>query len=420
MFAGCGGLCETVDGASVTVTVFGGSSPSTPALFSAIARAQSTRKLEFRLVGRSAARLAAVARAAKLLVEGHPVSVETFLADADEEQWLCGADVVLIQARFGGLSGRLYDESFPLRYDLCGDEGLGPGGLSAAWRSWPPLRNLLGAIDRVAPKAFVILLTSPVSILTRLAWATNPGLRVAGICELPLTTLQGVCDCMGISLDDVRYSYSGLNHIGWFHGISLGSRDLVEEYAGRRKGAAFPSGELIRACGGIPLKYLRLHYEPKRVLAEQRTLVPRSAVLAEIADRAMKVFQQECRDAILEVLKLRPAPWYEQAVGPLLLALAGGEVSVPFFLSMAGAEGEVVETAYEFRNGGLAPIANASEPPAAIRETLEEFVKYEKVAGEAVLKRDHDQLAFAIEKHPWIRVQQVSTWELVQEITRSL
>ena len=422
MPTGGGGLCEAAAREiSMIVTVFGGSAPSTPALFFFLASERHGYELDFRLVGRSGTRLEAVARAAKVLVGQHPIRVETFLADVDATEWLNGADVVVIQARFGGLHGRLFDESFPLRYGLCGDEGLGPGGLSAAWRSWPLLKDLLTAIGRESPDAFVILLTSPVSILTRLACSTFCDLRIAGICELPWTTLRAVCDSVGVSSRGVRYSYSGVNHIGWFHRISAGSRDVMDEYAVRREQApSFPSGELIRACEGVPLKSLRLHYEPEQVLAEQRVLPPRSEVLGEITDRALAAFHEGSDREIVEALWLRPTPWYEHAVGPLLLALAGDKVTIPFFLSTTNADGDVVETAHEFRDGELKPIVNGSAPPAAIRETLKAFVEYERVAAEAVSLRDEHRLAHAVEKHPWISERRISPWVLVQEITRSV
>ena len=87
---------------------------------------------------------------------------------------LDGADSVLIQIRVGGYKGRLFDETFPNKYGLCGDEGLGVGALSVGWRTWPVHAPILDAVEKFCPRAFVILLTSPLRILVRAS------LRVAG------------------------------------------------------------------------------------------------------------------------------------------------------------------------------------------------------------------------------------------------
>jgi alpha-galactosidase/6-phospho-beta-glucosidase family protein len=52
---------------------------------------------------------------------------------------------------------------------FAGDEGLGPGGLSAAWRAWPEIKRLMSEIRQHAPQAFVLLLTSPVGLLARVS-----------------------------------------------------------------------------------------------------------------------------------------------------------------------------------------------------------------------------------------------------------
>src|SRR4051812_811323 len=87
---------------------------------------------------------------------------------------LAGSHAVLIQIRPGGYAGRQFDETFPLSRGVPGDEGLGPGGLSAAWRGWPVIREVLACVRAVAPNACTILLTSPGSLLIRLAAGEFP------------------------------------------------------------------------------------------------------------------------------------------------------------------------------------------------------------------------------------------------------
>src|SRR5262249_4005758 len=140
-------------------------------------------------------------------------------ADGDWRQCLAGADIVIVQVRVGGYDARRYDETFPLDFDLCGDEGLGAGGLAAAWRTWPVLRDILHEARSICPAAAILLVTSPVSLLVRIAHSAFPEIDIAGICELPFTTLCGIAHREGARWDELEWDYLGINHIGWLYGV---------------------------------------------------------------------------------------------------------------------------------------------------------------------------------------------------------
>ena len=118
--------------------VLGGSAHSTPVLIDALARTVPDTEISVRLAGRDRSRLQAVSRACNLLASNTRIHTESFAED-NWERALTGSDVVLIQTRIGGYAARAFDESFSLPYGVPGDEGLGPGGLSAAYRSWPQM-----------------------------------------------------------------------------------------------------------------------------------------------------------------------------------------------------------------------------------------------------------------------------------------
>ena len=158
---------------------------------------------------------------------------------------------------------------------------------------------------------------------------------VLGVCELPWTTLKQICELLGISPHAISFDYAGINHVGWFYDIHLGSRDLVHEYCnllGDEQG--FPTAERIQKCSGVPLKYLRLHYEATDVLQEQRNQKQsRAQVLQELSSLAFPSYVAGDCNVVLGRLKQRPAPWYEHCVGPLIRAFTGERITTPFFLS---------------------------------------------------------------------------------------
>jgi 6-phospho-beta-glucosidase len=385
------------------VAVVGGSAPSTPALFLAPELRALAGRLDVTLIGRSESGLRAVRRAVKILT-GDAIAVEcvTDLAGLD------GAAIVVLQARYGGSESRARDELFPLRHGLCGDEGLGPGGLAAAWRSWPQLAHALETIVERCPQATVLLMTAPLSLLVRCARFAFPTLDVVGICELPWVTLRSVCASLSLEPNDVAFGYAGVNHLGWFDELHLRGIDLIPQYASQRD-AAFPSGDLIRSHSAIPLKYLHMHYHREDALNRQRAQPPRATELRSIQQRAMETFASAGSDEIVAALARRPTPWYTHAVAPFIAAMAGVPVSTVFFLSVPNdgylpimASDDVVEQPFVIAEGirrRLPRHRNLGEPLA---QTLQHFVEYERVAAHAVLAGKLSECANVLGKHPWI------------------
>ncbi len=98
---------------AVRLVVLGGSAPATVQLIDALATGpRELHGIDLVLHGRSAGRLAAVARAAGLRADALGLAMRV-TAQEDRAAALAGADVVLNQIRPGGLEQRSADESFP-------------------------------------------------------------------------------------------------------------------------------------------------------------------------------------------------------------------------------------------------------------------------------------------------------------------
>ncbi|MGA9943918.1 MAG: hypothetical protein WBE79_04965 [Candidatus Cybelea sp.] len=387
------------------IAIVGGSAASTPALFLTPEFLALAGRLAVTLIGRSENHLRAVRRAIEVLTGG-ALSVQCS-TDLNAVQ---DASLVLMQARYGGYEGRARDELFPLRHDVCGDEGLGPGGLAAAWRSWPHLSKALRSIAQRSPHAKVLLMTAPLSLLVRCANAAFPSLDVAGICELPWVTLRSVCEALETPVGEVQFDYAGVNHLGWFDRLHLGTNDLIPQYASTRRDAEFPSADFIGSHHAIPLKYLRLHYQPAGVLRRQRAGPSRAVELRAIANRAMRCFSNGGRDEIIKALGRRPTPWYAGAVAPFVAATAGHSTSTIFFLSLPNdsylkflAPDETLEQPFAIRHGIRRRLARRGKLAEPLAQTLQRFVEYERSAAHAVLANQLAACASVLAKHPWVR-----------------
>jgi 6-phospho-beta-glucosidase len=390
------------------IVIVGGSSFSTPKVLKFLDSKRDLTRMEVVLAARCRERVEAVCKASRLLIrEGLEIRTELIQTNS-WRKILDGADTVVIQIRVGGFEGRLFDETFPNKYGLCGDEGLGVGGVSAGWRTWPVLAPTLEAIAEFCPRAFVILLTSPLSPLVR-ASLKHADLNLVGICELPWTTLQKLGYSLGLQASEVQFDYLGVNHFGWFFNIRSGVRELLEELAAGER--AFPTSELLRAHGCFPTRYLRMHYQPDRVLAEQISQErPRAEVLSNFQKRSYQAYRSGQRSEIASALELRPTPWYGEAVGPLLLARSGQRVEIPFFLSVRNgtyvsflAPNEIIECRHHWVEGGLLRSPLIGLPPRHVIENLAPIVQFERAATEAIMCRSARLLRDALSVHPWTR-----------------
>ena len=305
-------VAAALENDAVRLVVLGGSAPATVQLIDALAarRGGMASRLDVVLHGRSADRLAAVARAAGLRAEAlglrANVAGETSRAAA-----LDGADVVLNQIRPGGLEERSADESFPHEFGLPGEETLGPGGFASAIRSVATLRPVWADVARRCPGALLINLTNPAGIVTQAA-RQEFKLDVIAVCDSPLDLLERAATRLGTSGGSADAAllarYVGMNHVGWFVPTSAAE---LEQLAGLVPGI---DTDLPRLHGAMPGPYMRYYAHPDRVLAGQRGQPTRADELRKLASSTLETFG---RGEIPDSWK-RPAPWYSLAVLPLI------------------------------------------------------------------------------------------------------
>ncbi|HKE37315.1 MAG TPA: hypothetical protein VKB39_07780, partial [Candidatus Baltobacteraceae bacterium] len=146
----------------MNLVVVGAGSLSTPHLFAAPELTACAKSLRTTLIGRHAEKTAAIATAIRALNPAFELEIAN--VDGDLSSTFAQADLIIVQARYGGYTARRHDETFPLEFGIPGDEGLGPGGLANAWRSWPQLSQLLRRVVDAQPDVNILLLTAPLGI----------------------------------------------------------------------------------------------------------------------------------------------------------------------------------------------------------------------------------------------------------------
>jgi 6-phospho-beta-glucosidase len=409
---GAGARCDAA------IAVLGGASAFFPALAEALCdRAAELGALELRLFGRDAERARIVAEFCDRRARRRGVALR-FRAAEDLEEALAGVDGVVNQVRIGGFAARSFDETFPLEQGVPGDETFGPGALASALRSVPAGGALAREVERRAPRAWFLNLSNPMSVLVG-AIARTTRLRVLGVCELPQRTLDEAASLLGGGLSG---DYAGLNHHGFFTRLEAGGRDRLDELAaaldtrrGRREVDFLGiEGATVRELGALPLRYVRLLFFREREVAAARARpLDRGAELDGVARQLFAGYARSDGAALPAALSRREMPWHALAVAPAIVALVGGPPAtlyvseknrgaLPFLPDdaivehrRAVARDDAAPTGATRAHGG-----GVGTVPPRVRQLLERFAEFERLALAAGLEGDADAARAALRVHP--------------------
>jgi 6-phospho-beta-glucosidase len=316
------------------------------------------------------------------------------------------ATIVVLQVRVGGFEARAWDEAFPRRFRLAGDEGLGPGGIANAWRTLPELARMARAIQRIAPGARVLNLMAPLGITTRLLLERD--LDAFGICELPLVTIESWLARAGASAAEATWRYGGLNHLGWFWDARFGDRDLLACVAGATISPEDPAPvdqSTLDRYGAAPLRYFYEIFdrEAGRRLGLERP-PGRARQLIGLSDALVRRFAAAPGTDVSDA-EARSTPWLDRAVAPIVSALLTGQAHAGFVnLRNANRIPElpsdaVVELAATFSSSGVHPVS-PGPLPARVAEFLRRVSHSEELSFFAAERQDPALLQEAIRALP--------------------
>jgi 6-phospho-beta-glucosidase len=201
----------------------------------------------------------------------------TVTATTDRAQAVTGARFILTQPRVGGLKHRAMDERIPLKYGVIGQETLGPGGLSFAWRTIPLILEIVAEVRRLAPEAWIINYANPAGMVTEAVIRQFPDARFIGLCDMPTGVQWAIGKLLRVDFHRLALDYAGINHGGWSERVLLDGADILprlRRYAavlGPVAGVLPVSEEtgtvrLFHRYKMIPDPYLRYYYYKDRIL----------------------------------------------------------------------------------------------------------------------------------------------------------
>lgn len=382
------------------LTVLGGSSPFTVALVDALADAAEAKAsvvpMHLSLTGRNTDHLGCIAAYAKARLDGHGWSCTT---STDAARALDGADIVIHQIRYGDLALRGAGERLCHALGVASDETLGPAALLTAVRSRGAIERTVTLIRHHCPRAWVLNLTNPLSLVTAMIGRELP--RCVGLCELPTATVRQAAAALNIDAETFEWDYQGLNHRGFIVRLTQNEEDLmprlVERLASNADGRNPATiGGITSACiaelGALPLKYFGL------ILRHDHAAPGRADFLADLR---RQIVQQLRADATRSppAARQRDQAWYPLAVVPMLKAIGSTRPSVQVVNRLCD-DDLVWELKAPVSCAGVGAPLRAAPPGPVVAHWLDRFRQHEQAAAQAMAVPTRQHLRRALEADP--------------------
>lgn len=267
------------------LTVIGGAGVRVPLLVRGLVQSD-LGITEVRLFDTDAARLAMIASLAARAVDGVPVT-----SHAAPEPAIEGADFVITSIRVGGSTQRARDEAATIAHGMVGQETVGPAGCAMAIRAIPAMVHYARLTERLAPSAWLISFTNPVSIVTQ-AMRQESNVRAIGICDTPFEICEDAAHALGVPARECAYDYFGLNHLGWLREIYYRGQPQMTRLWGDPVAlkAAYRDPlfevERLQQLRLLPTEYLYYYYRPDVALEHMRRAgTSRGVVVAELTEQ---------------------------------------------------------------------------------------------------------------------------------------
>src|SRR6267378_1462939 len=158
-----------------------------------------------------------------LASSGSNFTIET---TTELDRGLDGAEFVVVTITTGGLDTMGLDLSIPEKYGIYQSVGdtVGPGGLSRALRNVPVLAEIARTMDRVCPDAWLLNLTNPMTVLTRVMSSVS-NLKVVGLCHELMGVRGALMRMFGGSVEDYEVRVAGVNHLIWLLDLKIRGQD---------------------------------------------------------------------------------------------------------------------------------------------------------------------------------------------------
>ena len=360
---------------------------------------------------------------------------------ATPEAAIEGSSFVITSIRVGGAAQRAKDEAISIAHGIVGQETVGPAGFAMAVRSIPPIVAYGRMVARLAPRAWMINFTNPVSIITQAVHQETEA-RLIGICDTPLEMFEDAAHALGLPASVCGYDYFGLNHLGWLRDVLFEGEGQLhriwDEDAKLMSAYRAPlfEPERLRELKLLPTEYLYYYYRPEHALAKikasgssrgQAVAKLTEDLFSELARRGGSLDPPEALEHYQRYLAKRDSSYMQLETGsaprvkPDWAELSGyDKIALITIRAIVNNQGAIIPL--DIANRGTFPFlddediievpcrvdANGPQPqivgpiPDHPRELITKVKEYERATIKAALTGDRNELAEALALNPLV------------------
>lgn len=398
------------------IAIIGGGSAYAPGLINAfIHNANAFDGAELALMDIAATELDIVHRLALKMIAAAKVNLRV-TATTNRQAAIEGADYVLTTFREGGFQARHRDESIPLKYDIIGQETIGPGGFFFAMRTLPVIRSILDDIHRLAPRAILINYTNPTQIVAE-AVTHFSDIPCISICDQSRDDAKKILHALNLPNAKVVLESVGLNHATWSTRFTIDGEDGVAVMM-RHYDAVMARADvsarvkrqfrLTREYGRLPNSYLQYYYYRDETVAEARAR-PRTRA-QEILDALPSYyahFREQIAAPVPRLTHVRGGSIFGDMAVEVLRGLVQRDESIhtlniPNRAALADfAPDRIVEVPARLEARGATPLAQERLPTAVVG-LLQMLAAYQWLAAEAIWHNDRSAIVRALATNPLV------------------
>ena len=395
------------------IAIIGAGSTYTPELIEGLINKKDTLPLKkLFLMDIEDRKLNIVGGLSKRMIEAAGLDCEVTLTTSLEEA-IDKADFVLAQIRVGKLPARVLDERIPLKYDLIGQETNGIGGFFKGMRTIPVIMDIAKKMEELCPYAWLINFSNPSGMIAE-AVLNNTKIKMLGLCNVPINTIDGIKNKM--QLPNAEVEYVGLNHLAWITGIRQDGVDYLQQAidegvngAVMKNIPAFSfSHDLIKTVGAIPTSYLIYYYFKDAQLEKAKTAEKcRGETCMDIEEELLDIYSNSELHVKPELLSKRGGARYSEVAINLVNSIYNdtNDIQVVNCLNNGAipfmADNDAVEVCARIGKDG-AKVIKTNCQNEHIKEYMLMMKAYEKHAVKAALTGDEDEAMRALLINPLV------------------
>jgi len=401
---------------ALKIAIIGGGSAYAPGLIHAfIQKAGVFAGAELALMDIAAAELDIVQRLGAKMARAAGVDL-TLSATTDRQKAIDGAAYVLTTFRQGGFEARHQDESIPLKYNLIGQETIGPGGFFFAMRTLPVIKALLEDIRKYAPGAVLVNYTNPTQIVAEAATHFS-NVPCVSICDQTSDDKKKILHALMMPDANVELESVGLNHATWSTRFTINGEDGVEVMnrhmdevlqradVSRRVKRQFL---LTREYGRLPNSYFQYYYYREETVAEaQVSPLTRAQEILQALPGYYRHFEEQIAADPPRLSHVRGSSLFGDMAVEVLsgLVLQNGSIHTLNISNRSAlpdfAPDRVVEVPARLESKGATALVQ-DRLPSEIVGLLHMLVEYQWLSAQSIWNCDRKAMEHALASNPLV------------------